>query len=240
MLEEFTKYVSNYDLNDSKIRLKYNHCIRVMNLSHKYATILGFSKTDIELATLIGLLHDIGRFEQIKQYDSYDDLKTIDHADYSVEQLFKHNLIEKFWKNEDDYDLIKFAIQNHNKLTIAKTDNERLLEHAKLISDADKLDIFYLAGVLNETKQSASNDKINDNIIRSIFNHRLGSRKDANNINDEIAIGYSFVFDINYDACLKELKDNFKAYYETVGKQEIFQSIIDEINKYIDERMIKC
>ena len=99
MLEEFTKYVSNYDLNDSKIRLKYNHCIRVMNLSHKYATILGFSKTDIELATLIGLLHDIGRFEQIKQYDSYDDLKTIDHADYSVEQLFKHNLIEKFWKN---------------------------------------------------------------------------------------------------------------------------------------------
>lgn len=53
MLDEFKKYVSNYDLNDSKIRLKYNHCIRVMNLSYKYATILGFSRDDIELATLI-------------------------------------------------------------------------------------------------------------------------------------------------------------------------------------------
>lgn len=115
-----------------------------------------------------------------------------------------------------------------------------MLQHAKLIRDVDKLDIFYLVGVLDEIKERASNDKINDNIIRSIFKHKLGSRKYANNINDEIAIHYSFVFDINYDACLQELKDNLKIYYETVGGQEIFQSIIDEINKYIDERMIRC
>ena len=30
MLEAFDKYVSNYDLNDEKIKLKYNHSIRVM------------------------------------------------------------------------------------------------------------------------------------------------------------------------------------------------------------------
>lgn len=240
MIEEFKKYVSNYDLNDKEIKLKYDHCVRVMNLSHKYAIILGFSETDIELATLIGLLHDIGRFEQIKQYSSYNDLKTIDHADYGVEQLFQYGLIKKFWQNEDDYDLIKFAIQNHNKLAIAKTIDERLLKHAKLIRDVDKLDIFYLAGVLDEIKQRASNDKINDNIVRNILNHKLGSRKDVNNTNDEIAINYSFVFDINYDVCLKEMKDNFQAYYEKVGGQEIFRGIIDEVNKYINERMIKC
>lgn len=240
MIEEFKKYVSNYDLNNSKIRLKYNHCIRVMNLSHKYAIILGFSETDIELATLIGLLHDIGRFEQIKQYDSYNDLKTIDHADYGVEPLFNHGLIKNFWKNEADYEIIKFAIQNHNKLSIANTTDERMLKHAKLIRDVDKIDIFYLAGVLDETKKRASNDKINDNIVRNILNHKLGSRKDVNNTNDEIAINYSFVFDLNYDVCLKEMKDNFQAYYEKVGGQEIFRGIIDEVNKYINERMIKC
>ena len=53
MLEEFTKYVNNYDMNDENIRLKYNHSIRVMELSHKYAQILGFNDEDIYLATLI-------------------------------------------------------------------------------------------------------------------------------------------------------------------------------------------
>ena len=88
MLEEFTKYVNNYDMNDENIRLKYNHSIRVMELSRKYAQILGFNDEDIYLATLIGLLHDIGRFEQLKVYHSYNDRETIDHAEYGIEQLF--------------------------------------------------------------------------------------------------------------------------------------------------------
>lgn len=240
MLEEFKKYVSNYDLNDKDIKLKYDHCIRVMNLSYKYAKLLGFTKADIELATLIGLLHDIGRFEQISKYGSYNDLKVMDHADYGVKQLFKNGLIKKFWKNEDDYDLIKFAIKNHNKQFIAKTDDERTLKHARLIRDVDKIDIFYIQGVLDQFNHRASKDNINDKIIKNIFEHKLGDWKYSKSTNDAIAIYYSFVFDMNYDVCLLELMDYFKIYYEKVGGKEIFQNIIDEINRYIAERMIKC
>ena len=68
MLEEFEKYTSNYDMDDVNIKLKYDHSYRVMNLSRKYATLLGFSNKDVELAALIGLLHDIGRFEQLRVY----------------------------------------------------------------------------------------------------------------------------------------------------------------------------
>ena len=82
MKEEFDKYVQNYDLNNIDIKRKYRHSYRVMNLSKRYATLLGFSKEDIELATVIGLLHDIGRFEQLKVYHTYDDTKSIDHALY--------------------------------------------------------------------------------------------------------------------------------------------------------------
>ena len=47
MLEAFDKYVSNYDLNDEKIKLKYNHSIRVMEQMVKYAKLLGFSEEDV-------------------------------------------------------------------------------------------------------------------------------------------------------------------------------------------------
>lgn len=237
MLEEFKKYVSNYDLNNPKIRLRYNHCLRVMKLNRKYAIALGFSKEDIELASLIGLLHDIGRFEQVRIYGSFNDLETIDHADYSVEQLFDRGLIKTFWADNSDYEIIKFAIKNHNKYNIPKCNNERMLMHAKLIRDTDKMDIFHFLGVLDEMHERASSDIISSEVKKQIFNHQLGSRKYSRNNNDNIAINYSFVFDINYDICIPEIKNNFEAYYELVGREDIFKEIIDVIENYLIERI---
>ena len=51
MVEEFEKYVNNYDLTKEKIILKKNHSIRVMNLCVKYAKKLGFNDEDMSLAT---------------------------------------------------------------------------------------------------------------------------------------------------------------------------------------------
>ena len=62
--KEFIKYTENYDLRDSNIIRKQLHSIRVMELSEKIAKRLNLSKEKIEIATLIGLLHDIARFEQ--------------------------------------------------------------------------------------------------------------------------------------------------------------------------------
>ena len=89
MKEAFDKYVNNYDLNNKDIKKKYLHSYRVMSLSKKYAQLLGWNKHDIELASLIGLLHDIGRFEQLKIYNTFDDSKSIDHAHYGVIELFE-------------------------------------------------------------------------------------------------------------------------------------------------------
>ena len=145
MLEEnFDKYTSNYDLNDINLKSKYNHSYRVMKLMTKYAEKLGWNKQDIELAKIIGLLHDYGRFEQYRIYKNFIDLKTIDHADKSVEELFDKNEIVNFTNRTEDYDLIRFAIKNHNKLTIEDTDNQEYIKFAKLIRDADKVDIMYV------------------------------------------------------------------------------------------------
>ena len=173
MVEEFEKYVNNYDLTKEKIILKKNHSIRVMNLCVKYAKKLGFNDEDISLAKVIGLLHDIGRFEQLKQYDSFEDEKTIDHASLGVKILFCDGLIEKFWNKKEDYELIEFAIKNHNKMKIEETTNERYLKFAKLIRDIDKMDIIYLLGYLSELDTKPSNDLINPKITNSIKNHEL-------------------------------------------------------------------
>ena len=148
MLEAFEKYISEYSLDQSYMKLKHDHSIRVMELMGKYAKELNYTDDDIELAKLIGLLHDIGRFEQYKVFGSDIDHKTVDHADYSVVQLFDKNQIIQFTDRQEWYPIIEFAIKNHNKRYIPYTEDERVLMFAKLIRDIDKLDIIYLLGYL--------------------------------------------------------------------------------------------
>ena len=65
---EFLKYTEKYDLEDENIQRKKEHSLRVMNISETIARKLNLSEKEIQLSTLIGLLHDIARFEQYKQY----------------------------------------------------------------------------------------------------------------------------------------------------------------------------
>lgn len=209
-----------------------------MNLCVKYAKKLGFNDEDVSLAKVIGLLHDIGRFEQLKEFNSFDD-SNIDHADLGVKILFEEGLIKNFWNNKEDYELIEFAIKNHNKMKIGKTTNERYLKFAKLIRDIDKMDIIYLLGYLSELDTKPSNDLINPKITNSIKNHELSSYKDIKNINDSIALKFAYTYDINYDECLEEFKQNLYYFYKQINFDERFKEIFETVNKYIDERIDK-
>ena len=67
----FKEYVKDYDIENPKIALKVAHIERVSEIAKNTAKSLNLSKEDVELAELIGLLHDIGRFEQIKKYNTW-------------------------------------------------------------------------------------------------------------------------------------------------------------------------
>ena len=62
------------------------------------------SAEDTDLARLIALLHDIGRFEQLKRYDSFEP-GTMDHAAYGVKVLFDEGMIRRFLP-DDKWDSI--------------------------------------------------------------------------------------------------------------------------------------
>ena len=114
--QKFIVYTEKYDLQNENIKRKQEHSLRVMQIAEKLAKMLGLSKEEIQLATLIGLLHDIGRFEQYVRFKNYGVIKEFDHGDYAVEILKKN--MRNFIK-DDKYDsIILNAIKNHNKYKI--------------------------------------------------------------------------------------------------------------------------
>ena len=234
MLEAFRDYVSNYDMSDDKILVKYYHSLRVMELNRKYAMMMNWSNEDIELATLIGLLHDFGRFEQLRIFNSFDDTTTIDHADYSVVQLFDNNEIIKFTDKVEDYEIIRFAIKNHNKLVIEDTDNERALMHAKLIRDSDKVDILYLLGKLGRFNNRVDDSKVSYNVLECFRNNKLVLKNDVVTNNDSIAISCSFAFDINFNVCLEDFQDNFNCFVKRIEVKGSMIEVCDLVTSFLN------
>lgn len=167
-IEEFIKYTKEFDLEDENIKLKHFHSLRVMKLSEEISKDLGLDEEKIKLATLIGLLHDIGRFGQYKQFNRFNDIYSFDHGDYGVKILFEEGLIRKFIKI-DKYDkIIEKAIGNHNKFEIEKGLSKTENLFSKIIRDADKLDIIFEATEIFWNNQE---DKINQSIIsEKVFN----------------------------------------------------------------------
>ena len=136
----FKKYTDNYDTSDEKIKLKVDHTYRVAALSERIARSLGLGDDDTNLAWLIGMLHDIGRFEQIKRFHSFEP-GTMDHAMYGADILFgPEQMIRRFVKDSSFDQLICVAIAKHSDFKLEGIEDKRTLLHARLIRDADKLD----------------------------------------------------------------------------------------------------
>ena len=86
--EQFASYTRNYDPTDPKIALKIAHTYRVADHCEEIARSLGMNDEDIEIAWLLGMLHDIGRFEQVKRYGTFYDNQSVDHAEFGADLLF--------------------------------------------------------------------------------------------------------------------------------------------------------
>ncbi len=96
VINAFAEYVRNYDPSDEKIKLKIDHTYRVAGLCQSIAKSLGLSEADVDIAWLLGMLHDIGRFEQIRRFGTFSDADSVDHAEFGADLLFKEGLIRKF------------------------------------------------------------------------------------------------------------------------------------------------
>lgn len=239
--EAFDKYYKTFE-NNGKYKQKYNHSQIVAELMTDLAEKLNLTEEHILLARIIGLLHDIGRFEQIKQTDSYSD-KLFDHANYSVEYLFKEKNIRNFIESEENDELIALAILYHNKLTIPNnlTTIEELF--CKMLRDCDKIDVIKQRAL--EENSYFDKEEITKEVLEDFYNHKLIDKKNEKTKSDIVVCTLGFIFDINYKEAFDLLidTDNFGFYVsivETSKESQIFlEELVKECDKYVEERL-KC
>lgn len=204
----FNEYVKNYNIEDSKVQLKIKHTYKVVENSERIAKRLKLSEEEQRLAQLIALLHDIGRFEQLRKYNTFVDKMSVNHAKQGVEVLFEENNIRNFIETDKYDQIIKTAILNHNKPDIENGLDEKTKLQAEIIRDSDKLDIFrVILEVKPEDSMTIKTEDIeNEQVTDEIYNQFMNKEKiDYSKIKTNMDIMFSW-FAYSYDLNFKESK----------------------------------
>ena len=240
----FEEYVSNYNLKDPNIYLKYVHTGKVAENCECIAKSLGLSEEDCELAWEIGMLHDIGRFEQLRRFDTFNDSISIDHARFGADLLFLEGLMDKFDEERLHDDLIEKAIRYHRLYRIPEGVTERELMFCQIIRDADKVDIYranYETGVHvvyrvteEELLESAITPKVYEFFCEERAIPKDMKRTVADNLVGHIALSFELVYPKS-----RELADEqgfvwklLETKFENPETIEIMNKVSNQIRKW--------
>ena len=212
--QAFRRYVSKYDSQIPSIRLKIIHTYETMKCSDEICTKLNLNQADKDLASLIALLHDIGRFEQWVTYQSFADHKTIDHAMFSSQLLFEEGLIREFIDDTQYDDIIKAAIEQHNKYKIDEGFNERTLLFIHLIRDADKLDNFRvkeeedIENILYASLEEVNHEHISPQIYEQFYHQELIYAPYRQTRLDMWLSYIAFIYDLYFEESKQYIREN--------------------------------
>ena len=145
----FKRYTDAYDAANPRIALKIEHTYHVAEACDAVAREQSWSTEDIDLAWLCGLLHDMGRFEQLRRWDTFKDAESMSHAALGVGVLFGENpadapavtSIRDFIDDPAEDELIRASIAYHSDFRLPAQLDERTRRFCDIVRDGDKIDI---------------------------------------------------------------------------------------------------
>ncbi len=138
---KYADYVSTYRVDGvlpPMMALKLAHTGHVVANAKLIAAGEGFDEQTSRVCEAAALLHDTGRYEQLKRYNTFRDSDSVDHA------VFSHDIVvEQGWLDGvPEKQTILDAVLFHNRRDLPEGLDPLTLAAAQTVRDADKLDIF--------------------------------------------------------------------------------------------------
>jgi hypothetical protein len=236
-------------LNEN-LRLKECHTHRVCEEMRLLAAALKLDANDARIAETTALLHDVGRFEQFKKYRTYKDPTSEDHATIALRVLRQERVLEELSAQERDW--IERAVEYHNKKTLPEGLDEKTALFAKVIRDADKIDIYYLA-IENLRRyyenpctfqlevEFPSGPECSREVLEAVEQGRLIGYEALRTMNDFILLQVGWVYDIYFDASLRRIVER-RFLEQLIGRlpeTDEIRRATGAVMKYVQNRLTK-
>ena len=204
----FADYVRAYDPSDPKIALKIAHTYRVAALCETIAESIGLLPEDTDLAWAAGLLHDVGRFEQVRRFGTFNDALSVDHAAEGARILFAQGHIRDYLPDAREDALLETAIRSHSLYRLPDTLTARERTYCDILRDADKVDILRvncdtpLTDIYNVTPAALRATAVTPAVKDCFFAHRAVLRTLKKTPADNVVGLASLAFELVYPASI--------------------------------------
>ena len=248
----FSDYVNEFKYDDKgsqrNIDIKREHAERVTQEIINIGKQIGLNENELNLASIIALFHDIGRFEQYKIYGTFSDQRTEDHADLGIKVLKNHNVIGVL--DKDTQKLILCSIKYHNKPSIPSDETKICIFYSRLIRDADKLDIWRVVTDYYHRKNGERNvalelelpdtPGISKKVYNALKNKQIVDMNNVRNINDIKLLQAGWVFDINFKPTFRYINERkyIKLIRDSLPESDMIDHIFNIINRHVNQSLI--
>ncbi len=244
----FNNYVQKFNRKEDadfqqNIDLKREHTERVVREIIRLGNELKLDEYALNLAGVIALFHDIGRFEQYKRYQTFSDARSEDHALLGIRVLEENDVLGALENNTQK--LILCAIEYHNRPFLPDWESKTCLFYSRLIRDADKLDIWKVVldyynrsnGGKNTSIELELPDtpEISKEVFDSLMHRQIVYTKHVRNLNDFKLLQAGWIYDINFEPAFRTVRK--RGYLESLRKALPDTEQIHEIFKVMDDYM---
>ena len=246
----FTQYVRPFkkgvEADLRNIILKEDHTFRVCDEILHIGEKLGLNDSQLQLAKIIALLHDIGRFEQYAKYKTFVDQKSEDHAQLGVKILKRYDVLKRF--DDSTKKLIFRAIECHSQSSLPQEEKEPSLFFIKLLRDADKLDIWRIVtdyyhlkgGTRNRALELDLPDSpvVSKEVYSDLMNERIVDIDHVKNLNDFKLLQLGWIFDINFNPTFRCIKDRhyLEMIRDVLTETDEIREIFDVVRRHVSRK----
>jgi len=246
----FTDYIDTfkYDNNElqKNINIKREHTERVIEEIIYIGKQLGLNNNELNLAEIIALFHDIGRFEQYDRYKTFSDNKSENHAELGIMILTRYNVLGNL--DEEIQNLILRSIRYHNLPSLPGEETETYLFYSRLIRDADKLDIWRVVTDyyhrVNGQRNIALELELPDTpgfsveVYKAMMNKQIVNLNHVKNINDIKLLQAGWIYDINFNPTFESVKN--RRYLEKIREVLPESKEIDQVFAIVNSYLANC
>jgi len=243
----FISYVKTfkYDNNESQqnIDIKREHTERVTEEIINIGKQLGLNDNELNLAEIIALFHDIGRFEQYNRYKTFSDYKSEDHAELGIKILKQYDVLGSL--DENLQKVILCSIKYHNRPSLPVKETKTCLFYSRLIRDADKLDIWRVVTDYYHRRNGERNvalelelpetPGISEGVYKALMNKAIVNLKHVKNINDIKLLQAGWIYDINFKPTFESDKNRryLEKIREVLPESKEIDQVFDIVNSYL-------
>lgn len=192
------------------------------------------------------LLHDIGRFRQYKDYKTFIDASSVDHAKEGISVLRDEHMLECL--SDEEKTVILNIVGYHNVFELPQMLAENTLFLLKIVRDADKIDVLRVVTdhYLKKNKDSDSylhlglknDDGVSYKVIQSIADEMVVNSQYVKQLNDLKFLQISWVFGLNFHESIIRIQK--KTYIEkilsTLPESEYKKKVTHAVNTYIKKK----